>query len=185
VDIYRQGIILYSRKKFRIDIDIESDLPLKEFKKLSEGYLDRYSKKISTNIKIYNFLISEGDTESLNKAAFELHQLTENLFHCLLLVHNTYSPKEHNLSVLLDDWISKKIENSVFREIQKIFPQDSEAEKNLWKLLVKSYVDARYERNFSISSKELKELFSRILQVKDIVESACEGFIEGLRERGE
>jgi HEPN domain-containing protein len=48
-----------------------------------------------------------------NKASFDLHQIAENLFNCLLLVFIRYVPEEHDLEKLFDNWISEKIGDDV------------------------------------------------------------------------
>lgn len=60
-----------------------------------------------------------------------------------------------------------------------VFPQNTEEENNLFKLLKSGYIDARYSKDFTITQEELQTLIHRVTQLKDIAERICKERIEG------
>ena len=55
-------------------------------------------------------------------------------------------------------------------EIYRPFPQDTDEECRLFKLLQDSYVQARYNRNFVVTKVDIEALIPKIEQLKQIVE---------------
>ena len=52
-------------------------------------------------------------------------------------------------------------------------PKCSDTEKECFDLLCRSYIEARYNKDFSISQEQLEYLISRIDILKDITERLC------------
>lgn len=162
-DIVKEGILLY-------DTDIvhfaePREITPEEEKMIAQRYFDIW----------FNRAIEfETDTEnafkrdSFNKAAFELHQATESLYYATLLVFTGYKPKTHNLFKL------RKHAKHLSEDLFLLFPvETNKTEKNLFDLLKRGYIDARYKEEYSISKEELLLLIERIKQMKGIVERIC------------
>ncbi|HEX5261952.1 MAG TPA: nucleotidyltransferase domain-containing protein, partial [Phenylobacterium sp.] len=97
VDIVRDGIALYEAP----DHPFEHPQPLSadEARKEAQGYFDEWFESAVQYLETGQDHIGKGSRWS-KKAAFELHQATERLYHCLLLVVTLYSPKSHKLNFL-------------------------------------------------------------------------------------
>ena len=100
-------------------------------------------------------------------SAFLLHQTCEKLYNCILMVFTNYRPKSHKI---------KELGGMVKRfsmELTTVFPQNTDAEKECFDLLCRSYIEARYNKDFSISQEQLEYLIARIDILKDITERLC------------
>ena len=58
-------------------------------------------------------------------------------------------------------------------ELTAVFLQNTDAEKECFDLLCRSYIEAHYNKDFSISQEQLEYLISRIGILKDITERLC------------
>lgn len=58
-------------------------------------------------------------------------------------------------------------------ELSTVFPQNTDAEKECFDLLYRSYIEARYNKDFSIPREQLEYLISHIEILKDITECLC------------
>ena len=105
--------------------------------------------------------------EQYNLSAFMLHQTCEKLYYTILMVFTNYLPKTHKI---------KELSGMVKRfsqELTTVFPQNTDEEKECFDLLCRSYIEARYNKDFSISQEQLEYLISRIGILKDITERLC------------
>lgn len=95
-------------------------------------------------------------------AAFMLHQATEHALRALLFSVTTYHAYSHNLAVLLRHC------NYCAHELAVIFPQNTDKEQALFRLLNTAYVNARYKQKYEISDDDLMILLDRVdhLQIK-------------------
>src|SRR3546814_17907264 len=64
---------------------------------MAREYLDSYFPAAMQSLEGAHFHIGKG---YVKKAAFDLHQTTEQLYHCVLLVCTFYTPHVHNLGFL-------------------------------------------------------------------------------------
>ncbi len=72
--------------------------------------------------------IADGDR---NKAAFDLHQTTEQLYHCLLLTLTLYSPKSHKLNFL------RSQAEPLVHELIAVWPRDTKFAQRCFELCAK------------------------------------------------
>ena len=72
---------------------------------------------------------------SLYKAAFHLHQATEQFYTTILLVFTDYRPKDHKLEIL-------GIKVTMCDKRFDVFPQTTYEEKRQFELLKRAYIDA-------------------------------------------
>lgn len=110
------------------------------------------------------------------EAAFQFHQATERLYHCLFLVRTLYSPKTHNLNRLRDQ--AEGLEPT----LKAVWPTGTKFEKRCYELLRAAYVKARYSRHYKITVEELSWLSGRVRILRDLVRQACESRIESLSQ---
>ncbi|WP_089726467.1 HEPN domain-containing protein [Candidatus Thiosymbion oneisti] len=167
IDIVREGILLHDSGKFELAEPIE--IPISERRKLAEADFEYWYGKACRLEKIYNFCISE---EDYNEAAFNLHQMVERLYGAILLVFTRYKPSTHDIEKL-----GQRVA-SIDPRFLSVFPKAAEEEKELFKLLRKAYVDARYKPSYSITNEQLKWLAGRVSQLKELTKNLCKEKIE-------
>ncbi len=109
-------------------------------------------------------------------AAFNLYQATESLYQCSHLVFTNYSPKLHDLEKLNKPLIYHS------KQFLNIFPKNTVEEKECFDLLKRAYVEARYDKNYSITKEQLKYLIKKVECLKKVVETVCKEKIDGFKE---
>jgi uncharacterized protein len=163
MDIVREGIVLYEAK----------GLPFVEPKPLSpevaheeaQGYFDYWFTSAG---EFFDDFSSNRDKGRLNKAAFELHQATERLYHCTLLTLTLYTPKLHNIEKLRD--MSEKLDTRLI----EAWPRDTRRARRFFQKLRRTYVDARYSKHYTVTAEELAWMSERVAVLRDIVRTICE-----------
>ena len=113
------------------------------------------------------------------KAAFELHQATEQLYQAVLLVFTLYSPKSHNLVRL------RKEAEALVPELAEAWPGETKFHKRCFELLRAAYVKARYSPHYRITEEELAWLMQRIEVLQDKVRIACEARLTAMAREAE
>lgn len=107
-----------------------------------------------------------------NIAAFELHQATERFYSAIILVFTQYRPKIHDIEKLGRQAAGHE------PELLNVFPKGTTREKELFELLRKAYVDARYKKNYSITREELEWLAERVQILQELTEKVCKKKME-------
>lgn len=162
VDIARDGKVLYE----------EEGHPLAQPKALNKEqaqeearrYFEQWFASADAFGASATFLLDRGNVK---EAAFNLHQATERLYHCLLLTLTLYSPKSHRIKVL-----RSKAED-LDKRIIDAWPRDNRIVRRRFELLSRAYVEARYSPNYEISAEELGWLVERVKILQDLVEVSC------------
>jgi predicted nucleotidyltransferase/HEPN domain-containing protein len=108
------------------------------------------------------------------KAAFELHQATERLYHTVLLVCTFYTPHVHNIGFLHTQ--AERLD----RRLTYVWPTDTRRERAMFEKLKEAYVKARYSKHFRISADELAWLGERVEELGQVVQAICMERIESL-----
>jgi len=101
------------------------------------------------------------------KAAFELHQSAERLYHCALLVCSFYTPHVHNLGFL-----RTQAERLDMRLVD-CWPRELRADRTRFEKLKEAYVKARYSKHYRISEEELTWLGEQIEELGRVVHTIC------------
>ena len=163
-DIVKEGILLYNTGNF--EFLKPRELTNSEKKFIAQRYFDKWyvigNEFLIDAINAYN-------RESLNKAAFELHQATENFYNTVLLVFTGYKPKTHNLDKLRQ--YAKHISEDLFAVFP--FPEKNEIDKHLFDLLKRGYIDARYKDDYVITKEELIRLLEKVETLKQVIQKIC------------
>lgn len=110
----------------------------------------------------------------LNNAAFQLHQATERLYHCVLLVCTFYTPHVHNLGFLRTQ--AERIDARLI----DAWPRDTRADRGRFEKLKEAYVKARYSKHYRITVEELAWLGDRVEDLGRTVKVICEEHITAL-----
>lgn len=173
LDILKEGYLLHDTKQFmlaRPPKELEPELMLR----ISEDYFKEWMESADEfNIDTQNAL----QRGSYKNAAFYLHQAAERYITCLLLVETGYRPKEHDMERLL------KQATGFDKEFNSVFPRHNKSERHLFDLLRRAYVDARYNKSYTITEHELNTLSQRVQELKAISNRVCRERIEELRKK--
>lgn len=163
VDIAKDGIALYEAPDH--PFDQPKRLPPEVALTEAKSYFDEWFP--STGYAIERALKSLADHQP-KFAAFDLHQATERLYHCTLLVLTHYSPKSHKLNVL------RSQAESIAPSLIEAWPRDSRFAQRSFELLRRAYVDARYSPHYKITDEELAWLVERVTILQTLVCEVCE-----------
>jgi predicted nucleotidyltransferase/HEPN domain-containing protein len=162
-DIARDGIMLYEA----------SGHPLIKPKPLTQAEI-RAEADTHFNLwfpKATNLLIgyqTYRNIPDLNLAVFTLHQVTESLYHCLLLVLTLYSPKSHRINML------RSQAEALDGRLKAVWTNDLKLHRQAFDRLRRAYVEARYSAEYAVSEDELEWLNERITLLQETVQSICE-----------
>ena len=73
------------------------------------------------------------------------------------MVFTNYRPKSHKIKEL-----GGMVKRFFYGINYSLFPSNTDAEKECFDLLCRSYIEARYNKDFSISQEQLEYLISRV-----------------------
>ncbi|MEP7219456.1 MAG: HEPN domain-containing protein [Bacteroidota bacterium] len=161
-DLRTLGVLLYNSGKFTLAEPRE--LSPEQRLALAEEDFEYWFKSANS------FLLNSRaaiDRDDYTNAAFELHQATERLYSAVLLVFTNYKPKLHDIEKL------GQLAGGQAPELVPIFPMGTEEERRLFDLLRRAYIEARYDKKYSIERSELEWLAERVIALNEIVEAVC------------
>jgi len=110
-------------------------------------------------------------------AAFDTHQATERLYHCVLLVCTFYTPHVHNLGFLRTQ--AERID----MRLVDAWPRETRADRARFEKLKEAYVKARYSKHYRITEEELLWLGGCVEELGRAVHAICSERIAELEER--
>ena len=168
-DIRKEGIVIYDSGRFHLAEAKER--PLAERKAQAQVWFEQWFESAVHFDETHEFSVSKG---RFKEAAFLLHQSTERLYHCALLVLTAYKPKVHNLEDL------GKRAGDLHPALRNVFPRGNTEDDRLFKLLKHAYVDARYDPKFTITREELATLAGHVRVLRERVEQVCRERIAGM-----
>jgi HEPN domain-containing protein/predicted nucleotidyltransferase len=161
-DIKKEGVVLYKSGEFELS---ESRLlSQEEVKEMAQEDYEHWFGNSQGFIKQFKHAL---DDENYKIAAFNLHQATESLYNCSLLVLTGYKPKSHDLEEL------NKLCSAQSNDFLTIFPSATEQQEECFKLLQKAYVDARYNKHYKINKEQLEYLIKRVEYLRTVSEKVC------------
>ncbi|MDM7928854.1 nucleotidyltransferase and HEPN domain-containing protein [Blastomonas fulva] len=113
----------------------------------------------------------------LKPAAFDLHQTTEFLYHCVLLVTTFYTPHIHNLGFL-----RTQAERIDMRLVDAL-PRNTRVDRARFEKLKEAYVKARYSKHYRITEEELLWLGGCVEELGRAVHAICSERIALLEQK--
>ena len=161
-DIINEGILLFDNKE--VVLPEPQELTFAEKKRLAE---ERFNECINFSDGCLYTAYIHLEKEWYKLCAFNLHQATENYYRAMGLVCDNYSPKLHELDVFIEK--TKKYS----RDLVSIFPQDTEFNKNTFKLLCDAYIGSRYHVKYAVTKEELEYMMERIEILKIASHRIC------------
>lgn len=163
MDIARDGIALYQSE----DTEFHEPTPKtpEQALAMAREYFEEWFPSAGVFLETANGLIAKGRAK---EAAFIMHQATERLYHCVLLVCTFYTPHVHNLGFLRTQ--AERIDPRLI----DAWPRDSRADRARFQKLKEAYVKARYSKHFRISEEELAWLGERVDILGQAVQVICQ-----------
>ena len=162
MDVAKDGIALYESD----DTELHQPKPKTPAQALAiaQEYFDEWMPSASGMLETAKFSANQG---RLKDAAFLMHQSTERLYHCALLVCTFYTPHVHNLGFL------RRQAELIDRRLVHVWPQDSRQDRALFDKLKEAYVKARYSKHNRITKEQLDWLGVQIEELGRVVLAVC------------
>ena len=162
MDVARDGIALYESD----DTELHEPKPKTPHAALdmAREYFEDWLPSAESFMRGFRHAVSDGD---FKKAAFDLHQATERLYHCVLLVVTFYTPHVHNLGFLRTQ--AERLD----ARLTYVWPGDNRKQRALFEKLKEAYVKARYSKHYRISEEELAWLGEQVEELGRVVHEIC------------
>jgi len=169
LDILKEGIVLHNSG--HCELSNPKDLSPTERQAKAQEEFEHWFE--CANEFLWGF-DSYMQRESFKIAAFQLHQATERYYAAILLVFTNYKPRSHDIEDL------GRQATKQHGDFLSVFSQSTDEEKRLFELLKKSYIEARYSKNFRVEKIELDYLSERVQILKALTERICKEKIKAL-----
>ncbi|MBT0668931.1 HEPN domain-containing protein, partial [Novosphingobium profundi] len=171
MDIARDGIALYEAD----DSELATPKPKTPHAALdlAKEYFEEWYPAALKRYEIAKFDISQS---FFKDAAFDLHQATERLYHCVLLVSTFYTPHVHNLAFLRTQ--AERLDP----RLVYAWPRENRWQRGMFEKLKEAYVKARYSKHYTVSEEELTWLGEQVEELGRVVQTVCSERIAQLEE---
>ena len=168
MDIARDGIVLYEAPGFPLvePKPLEPEVARAE----AQRHFDHWFPNADYCLTQAKYAIKDRQPRH---AAFDLHQATERLYHCVLTVVTLYSPKSHKLTFL------RSQAERIAPQLIEAWPRDSRFAKRCFTRLDRAYVGARYSPAYEITGEELAWLVERVRTLQEAVAAICAERLDG------
>ncbi|RZA27680.1 MAG: HEPN domain-containing protein [Proteobacteria bacterium] len=162
MDVARDGIALYESD----DTVLHQPKPKTPHAALemAKEYFEEWLPAANGMFETAKFSQTQG---RLRDAAFLMHQSTERLYHCVLLVVTFYTPHVHNLAFLRTQ--AERLD----RRLTYVWPEDTRQQRAMFEKLKEAYVKARYSKHYRISAEELTWLGEQVEELGRVVHAIC------------
>ena len=162
MDIARDGIALYESddRKLRAPVPKTPEKALE----MAKEYFEEWFPSAMQRYELAKHAMSQG---YLKPAAFDLHQTTEYLYHCVLLVRTFYTPHVHNIGFLRGQ--AERLDPGLAR----VWPSDTRRDRAIFSKLKEAYVKARYSKHYRVTAEELSWIAAQIEELGRTVQVVC------------
>ena len=162
MDVAKDGIALYEADDRQLHVP-KPKTPEQALAMAKEYFEEWYPSAMRAHINFGDDL-----KRGWNKdAAFILHQATERLYHCVLLVCTFYTPHVHNLGFL-----RTQAERLDMRLVDA-WPRELRVDRARFEKLKEAYVKARYSKHYRITEEELTWLGACVEDLGRAVHKIC------------
>jgi len=169
MDVARDGIALYQSE----DSELAEPKPKTPSQALAMAR-EYFEEWLPTAMQRFELAKIAAEKGFFKPAAFDLHQTTEYLYHCVLLVCTFYTPHVHNLGFLRTQ--AERLD----RRLTFVWPMDSRKDRAMFEKLKDAYVKARYSKHYRIAAEELAWLGACVEELGRVVQAICEERIQML-----
>ena len=170
MDVKQDGVALYESD----DTELHTPKPKTPSQALAmaQEYFDEWFPSAAALVEGTQFYIGR---ERLKEAAFSLHQATERLYHCVLLVCTFYTPHVHNLGFLRTQ--AERID----ARLTYVWPRYTRTDRARFEKLKEAYVKARYSKHYRITKEELEWLGEQVEELGRVVHEVCQERLDKLK----
>ena len=163
VDIARDGIALYELPCH----PLATPMPLTpaDAYRMAQDYFDYWLPLADHGQSLYRTSVENGVPRD---AAFMLHQATERLYICFLLVRTLYFPRSHNIKFL------RSLSEDKEPRLVDAWPRTTRVDRSRFERLKRAYVEARYSTSYAITNEDLDALAASIARLRGIVVEVSE-----------
>lgn len=161
-DIIKEGIMLCDDGT--LQLQKPRKLSYAEIKEIVQEELDDYYPAGNTFIKCGKMLYDEEDYKI---ASFQLHQACEKFYCAITLVFINYKPKCHRLKTF------RSMTKEFSRELVCVFPELTPFEKECYDLLCRAYIEARYNKAFTVTREQLEYMLARVEVLRVVTYKIC------------
>lgn len=163
MDVEKDGIALYQSD----DTPFHQPKPKtpEQALAMAQEYFEEWMPSGQQSLETARFTIERSWNK---KAAFNLHQASEALYHCVLLVLTFYTPHVHNLGFLRTQ--AERLD----RRLTYVWPSENRKHRAMFEKLKEAYVKARYSKHYRISDEELAWLTACVEDLGQVVLQLCQ-----------
>ena len=162
MDVAKDGIALYEADGRQLHVP-KPKTP-EQALAMAKEYFEEWFPASAGMLETAKFSLNQG---RLRDAAFLMHQATERLYHCVLLVCTFYTPHVHNLGFL-----RTQAERLDLRLVDA-WPRQLRPDRTRFEKLKEAYVKARYSKHYRIKEEELGWLGEQIEELGRVVHTIC------------
>lgn len=169
-DIARDGIALYELPCH----PLATPMPLTpaDAYRMAQDYLDYWLPLADHAQSLYRTSVENG---VLRDGAFMLHQATERLYICFLLVRTLYFPRSHNIKFL------RSLSEAKDPRLVGAWPRDTKLDRARFERLKRAYVEARYSASYEITGADLEALAGSVGRLREITIAICTERLDQLK----
>ena len=161
-EIIKDGILLYDDGTFQIGKP--EKLSYREIKQYAE---EEYAGCFGMGEGFLRHGYLDKEEENYKLGSFELHQACERYYKAYMLVYGGTRPKSHNLDVL------GAMAKSRSRGFANVFPINTPEDKESFDKLCRAYIEARYNRLFTVSKEQYKYMLARTEVLREVTIREC------------
>jgi uncharacterized protein len=161
-DIAAEGVALYDKR--HVTLARPKALNDEERLALGEQNFAYWFSSAGEFFRGCRYYIARGQ---LSHAAFSLHQATERYYHAAALVLSGYKERSHDIEAL---GVKAAEQHPLLADA---LPKTEPADKHLFELLKKAYIESRYSQTYRITHAELATLQGRVLELARRVREVC------------
>lgn len=161
-EIIQDGILLYDDGKFTLS---KAEKPTYRLLKLFSE--EEAPECFHMGERFLKHGRTDGKEEEYKFGSFQLHQACERFFKAYLLTHSLIRPKFHLLQVL--DAMAKNRSHG----FMNVFPTNTPEEKESFDKLCRAYIEARYNRMFTVSKEQYEYMLARTEILRDVTAREC------------
>lgn len=162
IDVIRDGVAIYESD----DTEFAEPKPKTIVKALqmAREYYCEWFPSAGEFLDDFDLNLERG---RLKKAAFELHQCVERLYHTIMLVRTFYTPYVHELPTLREQ--AELVDPRLFAA----WPRETDEEIRTFGKLQQAYANARYPRRYEVTEAQLVWLGDHARVLTNLVEQSC------------
>lgn len=161
-EIISEGILLYDDGKFKLGKP--EKLHYKELKLYAE---QEYPECFHMGERFLKLGRIEQEEKEYKSSSFQLHQACERFFKAFLIAYSLLRPKHHLLQIL------GAMAKNRSREFVNIFPINTPEEKEAYDKLCRAYIEARYNRQFTVSQEQCEYMLACTEILRDVTAREC------------